>query len=121
VANEYGNALTVLNLATGNTLSTVTGFAGPNALAVTPNGKQIYVTNASSSTVWAINAATLAIEAKIPTGLMPTSVVVSADGTTVYVTNGYGFSITEISTATNTVIETMAKVGVYPFSIALFQ
>jgi YVTN family beta-propeller protein len=52
---------------------------------------------------------------------LPTAVAVSADGTTAYVTSGYGYTLTVINTATNTVEDVMAKIGVYPFSIALGQ
>jgi len=69
----------------------------------------------------ALTASPLAIVAKIPAGLLPTSVAVSADGTTAYVTSGYGYSLTEVNTATNTVRDTILKVGIYPVSVALYQ
>jgi YVTN family beta-propeller protein len=68
-----------------------------------------------------LNAATLAVETKIAAGLLPTAVAVSADGTTAYVTSGYGYTLTEINTATNTVKDVMAKIGIYPFSVALYE
>ena len=71
--------------------------------------------------MWAIQSSTLTVEAKIPVGTLPTAVAVSADGTTAYVTNGYGYSLSEIDTATNTVKNTLAKVGIYPFSVALYE
>jgi YVTN family beta-propeller protein len=88
-------------------------------VAVTPNGSQIYVANGSSSLVWAINASSLAIEAKIPVGLIPTAVAISSNGATAYVTNAYGSSITEVNTSNNTVNDTIPEVGAYPFSVAL--
>jgi YVTN family beta-propeller protein len=121
VTDQYANSVTVHNLATGMIMQTVTGFSAPDAVAVTPDGRQIYVANGNSASVWALATSTLSVEAKIAVGLLPTAVGISADGTTAYVLSGYGYSITEINTATNTVTGTMQKVGVYPFSIALYQ
>ena len=79
------------------------------------------MTNGNTAMVWAIQTSTLTVEAKIPVGTLPTAVAVSADGTTAYVTNGYGYSLSEIDTATDAVKNTMAKVGIYPFSVALYE
>jgi len=98
VANAYANSLTVYNLTTGVIL---------------------YVTNGNSSSVWALKVSTLAIEAKIPAGLLPTAVAISSNSSTAYVTNGYGYSLTIINTATNTVKDTLPEIGVYPVSMAL--
>jgi YVTN family beta-propeller protein len=68
-----------------------------------------------------VNAASAQIVAKVSVGLTPTSVAVSADGSTAYVANGYGYSLSEITTATNTVKFTLPHVGVYPFSVVLYQ
>jgi YVTN family beta-propeller protein len=121
VTNQYANALTVHSLATGIILATITGFSAPNAVAVTPDGSELFVTNGNSSSVWALETSSLAIVAKIPAGLMPTSVAVSADSSTAYVTAGYGYSLTIINTTTNAVTDTLARVGIYPASVALYQ
>jgi YVTN family beta-propeller protein len=88
---------------------------------VTPDGTQLYVTNANISSVTAINTSTLGTNAKIAVGLLPSAVSVSSDGTTAYVTNAYGYSLTEINTSNNTVKCTLAKVGIYPYGIALYH
>ena len=73
------------------------------------------------SLLYAVNTSTLQITTKIAVGSLPTSVAVSSDGTTAYVTNAYGYSLSEINTSTNTVKETIAKVGIYPDSVALYH
>jgi YVTN family beta-propeller protein len=119
VANQYACTLSVHNLATGTILTKVSDMVAPNAVAVTPDGSQLYVVNANSQTVWALDRSSLAVRAKIPVAALPTAVAVSADGKTAHVTNGYGYSLTTIDTASNTVKSTLEKVGIYPFSIVL--
>ena len=121
VTDQYANSVTVHNLATGAIESTLTGFSAPNAVAVTPDGTQIYVTNGNVASVWAIAASTLTVESKLSTGLLPDAVTISSDGTTAYVLTGFGYSLVAINTATNTIVHTSLKIGVYPFSIALTQ
>ncbi len=121
VTNQYSNSMTVHNLSNGAAItSTVTGsVAAPNAVAVTPNGSQIYVTNANTSTVWALKTSNLSVEAKIKVGTLPTAVAISSNCSTVYVTNGYGYSVTIVNASNNTVKQTLNEVGIYPVSVAL--
>jgi YVTN family beta-propeller protein len=98
-------------------VETITGFAAPNALALTPNGAYLYVTNGNSSTVSVVNTATGEIVATVLVGELPTSVAVF--GSTAYVTNALGYSLSEIDTATYSVVNTLVHIGIYPFSIVL--
>ena len=58
-------------------------------VAVTPDGKHVYVTNDGSNTVSVIRTATnTVVGLPIPAGLRPTGVAVTPDGKHVYVANG---------------------------------
>ena len=59
----------------------------PIGLAVTPDGKHVYVTNFLGSTVSVIDTATRAVSATIPVGPLPILVAVTPDGTHAYVSN----------------------------------
>jgi YVTN family beta-propeller protein len=102
-------------------------YGGAGAVAVSPDGKHVYVTGYTLGgkvgdvnrlligSVMVIDAATNTLTASIVVGSSnPTALAVSPDGTRVYVTGsdfvGTG-SVTVIDTATNTTIGTPIKVG----------
>jgi YVTN family beta-propeller protein len=118
VTNQYANSISVYNLSTGVMTHSIKGFAAPTSAAVTPNGSQLYVTNANSATLAAVDTADLRITAKVLVGLLPTAVAISPNGATAYVTNAFGYSLSEVNTATNTLILTLPEIGIYPVSIA---
>jgi YVTN family beta-propeller protein len=65
--------------------------AAPNGLALSPDGKALYVTNGGANSVAVINLAGAAPHRTVglvPTGWYPHSVSVSADGSSMYVVNG---------------------------------
>jgi len=69
------------------------GFKGssPNSVAVSPDGKFLYVTNGGANSVAVIQLAQdggSELQGLIPTGWYPNSVSVSADGSMLYVVNG---------------------------------
>jgi YVTN family beta-propeller protein len=102
-------------------VETFTGFVAPDSLALNPTGTILYVVNANASTVSVVSTSTGLTVAIIPVGDLPTAVAVSANGLSAYVTNAYGYSLSEIDTATNLVVNTLVHVGIYPFSIVLYQ
>jgi DNA-binding beta-propeller fold protein YncE len=65
--------------------------AAPNSLALSPNGKTLYVTQGGANAVAVVSLAGPAphhVAGLIPTGWYPHAVSVSTDGTTLYVVNG---------------------------------
>jgi YVTN family beta-propeller protein len=62
----------------------------PNNLALSPDEKIVYVTNAGTNSVSMIDVSTdtPAVKGMIPTGWYPNAVATSADGKTLYVVNG---------------------------------
>ena len=69
---------------------TVTAGQRPSGLAVSPDGRHLYVTNGASNTVGQYDVApngALALRRTVGAGDVPIDVVVSPDGDSVYVTN----------------------------------
>jgi YVTN family beta-propeller protein len=91
-------------------------------MAITPDGKRVYVGNTLSQTVSVIDTTTNAVVATV-TGLHgPTGIAVTQDGKSVYVADqdsasASGF-VSVINTATNSVVATV-KVKRAPFGVAI--
>ena len=117
VANQYSDNVTVHDLS-GNLLATIGGLTFPTALAITPDGSRVYVTNGNANSVSVISTGSNNVFATIGVGLLPMALAVSSDGTQVYVANDYGFSLSQISVASNSVVNTISNVGIYPVGVA---
>jgi YVTN family beta-propeller protein len=85
-------------------------------VAVTPESKHVYVTNAEDDTVSVIDTATNAVVDTIPAGIYPARIALTPDGRFAYVSD-YGTypylngGVAVISTATNTVVATVPVSG----------
>ncbi len=82
--------MSAITLATGAVSAPIAVGASPGGLAVTPDGKQVYVANPGESkangTVSVIDTATGVVTATIPVGVGPGIVEISPDGKQAYVT-----------------------------------
>jgi YVTN family beta-propeller protein len=96
--------VTVLDAATNKVIATISVAPTTNApgLAVSPDGRRVYVTNEISDNVPVIDTATDTVIATIPVG-DSTSAAVSPDGTKVYIPNR-GNHVAVVDAATNEVI-----------------
>jgi YVTN family beta-propeller protein len=101
----------VIETATNTVVATIQVGVGvnPTGVAVTPDGKHVYVTNGFNA-VSVIATATNTVVATIPVGIDPNGVAVSPDGKHAYVANQGSNSVSVIDTATNTVVA-MITVG----------
>jgi len=61
--------------------------ANPSAVAVTPDGSAVYVTNAGDNTVSVINTCTNMVNTTVPVGADPSAVAVTPDESAVFVAN----------------------------------
>jgi YVTN family beta-propeller protein len=103
-ASDFADVVSVIDTATGQVVSTVPTLApswlltpaqarykgaSPNALALSPDEKTLYVTNRGSNSlaVIGLDGAVPAVRALLPTGWAPTDVRVSGDGRMLYVVN----------------------------------
>jgi YVTN family beta-propeller protein len=75
----------------------------PYGVAVTPDGKHVYVAN-GSGTVSVIATATNTVVATVAVGNYPYGVAVTPDGKHAYVTNSRSGTVSVIDTTTNTVV-----------------
>jgi YVTN family beta-propeller protein len=93
-------------------------YAG--AVAVTPDGKHVYVVNTNTNTVSVIDTASnMVVGTPIPVGNAPAAVAVAPDGKHGYVTNTLSNNVSVIDTATNTVEPTVIMVGSWPDAVAV--
>ena len=90
----------------------------PTAVAASPDGSRIYITQGGSNTVVVMATATnTVIGPPIQVGTNPRALAVSPDGSRVYVTNYSSGTVSVIDTATNAV--TTIGVGSGPIGVAV--
>lgn len=91
---------------------------GPVGVAVSPDGKHVYVANSAGNTVSVIDTASNSITATIPVGDGPVAVAVSPDSHFVYVANKRGGTVSVIDAVARQIIDTMPA-GAAPTGIAV--
>jgi YVTN family beta-propeller protein len=99
-------------------VSTVGEGTPPYGVAVAPDGKRAYVTNANSANVSVIDTATNRVVVTIPVGSGPYGVALTPDGKYAYVASRFSNRVSVIDTAANTVASTIG-VGNDPVWIAI--
>jgi YVTN family beta-propeller protein len=109
--------VTAINTATSKVLKTITVGYGPDAVAITPNGKTAYVISNRSDTVTPIDTTTNTALKPIKLAGSPGAIAITPNGKTAYVTTGE-YTVTPISTATNTALKPIT-VGNGPEAIAI--
>ncbi len=118
VANNSDGAVSVIDLATGDTVTTITVGTAPVGVTLNPAGTTAYVSNFGSGTVSVIDTASNTATATITVGAEPELLAVSHDGANLYVANQRDNSVSFINTATNTQTATV-KVPGYANGVAL--
>jgi YVTN family beta-propeller protein len=105
VTNANSDSVSVIGTATDTVVKTLhvgedgpdhTPILGssPNAVTVSPNGKTIYVANATDNAVAIVDVDSRSdhpVRGLIPTGWYPTAVAVDATGRQLFIASGYGF------------------------------
>ena len=89
----------------------------PFAIAITPDGRTLYVGGEGSEQLDVVDTTTNAVSQTIPLGANPASIAITPDGKTAYVV-GVAGNVTPIDTATNTARAPFAA-GFTPFGIAI--
>ena len=98
VANIGSGSVTVIDLALGIRLANVPTGEGAEGIAVTPNGRQVWVTNRAEDTISVLNASGRKVIAKIEAGMFPIRVEATADGRFMLVTNAKGNDLSVFAT-----------------------
>lgn len=93
----------------------------PRCVALTPDDRKAYVTNAVSGTVSVIDAGTRMVVKTIPVGTEPTGCALTLDGAKLYVANFSSDSVSVIDTYNDSVVKTIAGVGAKPRAIAVAE
>ncbi|HET9207223.1 MAG TPA: beta-propeller fold lactonase family protein, partial [Burkholderiaceae bacterium] len=93
----------------------------PRCVAITPDDKKVYVTNAVSGTVSVIDARSYQVTKTIPVGTEPTGCALTLNGAKLYVANLGSGSVSVIDTAKDAVVKTIANAGEKPRAIAVAE
>jgi YVTN family beta-propeller protein len=126
VLNVFSGTVTPIRTATDTALAPIrVGTAGeaPTAMAITPDGKTIYVADwvanpHQQGTVVPVRTATDTALAPIKVGDYPISIAITPDGQTAFVANEVSGPVTPIRTVTSTALAPI-KVGADPGTIAI--
>jgi YVTN family beta-propeller protein len=100
VANYASASVTPVDLTSRKAGKAIKVGTGPQAVAVTPNGRTAYVANGGSGTVTPISTATDRAGPAIPVGTDPAALAVTPNGRTLYVANEGSDTVTPIDIAT---------------------
>jgi YVTN family beta-propeller protein/VCBS repeat-containing protein len=124
VTNYIDGSVTVINTLDGSVVTTIDNVGtGPSSVAVSPDGKTVYVVNSgglfgSSGSVAVIDTASNTKVNDIAVGANPFGIAIAPNGTYAYVTNTGDATVTRITTATG-VTATVKGVGDAPRYIAV--
>jgi YVTN family beta-propeller protein len=123
VGNNHTNTVSVIDTASNTVVATVPVGNFPIGVAVTPDGKLVYVVVEGPAAVSVIDAANNTVVATVPVGDEPVGVAVAPDGKHAYITRQCRVclspgTVSVIDTATNTVVATVT-VGASPSGIAV--
>jgi YVTN family beta-propeller protein len=113
--------VTAISTATNTVTATISGFSAPAGLAMTPNGKEVFVANAESGTVAVIDTKTNAIQGEpIAVQGRPLDVILARDGQTVDVVNVESVTLLQfITTASRKVSRPVGGLFFSPVSGAI--
>lgn len=87
VANIGSGSVTVIDLQAGRKLRDIATGAGAEGIDVSPNEREVWVTNGRADTVTVIDASTLDVLATLPAKQLPIRAKFTADGNHVLVSN----------------------------------
>ena len=116
ITNTDDGTVSVIDTATNKVTATVKVGYLPYGVAVSSDGKKVYVTDDGGVSV--IDTTTNTVTATVPVGSKPTGIAVNPNGNKVYVTNYGDGTVSVIDTATNTVTD-IITVGNGPFGVAV--
>jgi len=122
ITNINSNTVSVINTENNNLTGTVPAGINPIGVAVSPDGKKAYVTNANykhRGSVSVIDTATNKVTATVDLGdkYSPCGIAATPDGKKLYVANRDINGVSVIDTATNTVTATVPA-GKWPMGVA---
>jgi YVTN family beta-propeller protein len=102
------NSVVLLDTQTRAVIATIPAEAYPFALAISPNGRQVYVPNHDANLITVIDTTTNAVVNKITVKPNPHSVAFSVDGRRAYVANHASNLVTVLDTKNGAVLAEIA-------------
>ena len=106
---EFGGAMIEVDLKKLRVIRTLTlhhGYAAPQDVKLSPNGRTIYVADQDNGGVWEINPATFRVKGFTKTGAGAHGLYPSRNAEFLYVSNREAGSVSVMSFATNRVVKT---------------
>jgi gliding motility-associated-like protein len=115
---NYVRNVNVINVLTGDLLGTISAGNSPESVAISQDGRHVYICNSNSDDISVVDGTTNTVTTLIPTGFgsQPYYIALSPDGNTLYAACSAFGTVLVISTATNKVISTI-NVGINPVCI----
>ena len=125
VANNIDGTVEVLNASTNTKTVTIGGFNHPADLAVSPDGRLLYVFDTGNSQISVVNTATNTVTATIAANLgvsnegMGPKIAFNPNGKVAYFAATQPSTLVVINTATSSVAQTVSlPSGFYPVAVA---
>ena len=118
VANYTDGTLTPIATGTNLPGRPFSAGVGPQAMAMTSDGKTAYVADGTASQVGVINLAAERVTHRIAVGADPVAIALTPDGKNAYVAEAGSGQVQEINLTTNTVIHAIAA-GSDPTGLAI--
>ena len=118
---SWDGTVSVIDTANDHIVGTVPVGKGAEGIAITPDGKKLYVASIQADYLSIIDAGSLKLTKKIPIGLGGQTAVASPDGRKIYVgivDDKFGDSVAVIDTASDTVAQKI-KIGGHPYGEAM--
>jgi len=118
--NEADGTLSVVDVASRKVIGSIKlpGEAKPMGIAVTPDGKTIYVSTGRGGQVVAVDAATDAVKGSVAVGKRPWGIALTPDGKKLYSANGPSNDVSVVDLESLTVTKTIPAGGV-PWGVAI--
>jgi len=117
VADKSADGIGEFDVSTRKLTRVIRGVSDPEKLAISPDGRQLYVASEDSGTVVIIDVESGMQKAAVAVGAEPEGVRASPDGSHVYVTAEGARQVTIVDTRTDKVLKQL-QVGERPRSIA---
>jgi YVTN family beta-propeller protein len=117
-ANTPSNTVSVIDMRDNTVFATVYDVNSPTSLAISPDGKWLYVTDGENNNVTYINMSSYRITGTIPVGNTPYGIAMTPDGGTAYVTN-YLDNTVSIINIMNKKVNGTINVGKGPYGIKM--
>jgi YVTN family beta-propeller protein len=109
----------VIGTASNTVVTTIMVGLKPIAVAITPDGTQVYVANKGANTVSVIARPGNTVVTTVPVESNPDAIAVTPDGKNAYVANRTSANVSVIRTVTNTVVPLPIAVGNLPFAVGI--